>query len=159
MDQAKAPALSSDPQTLKLAEHRRNQWSVVAPMGVTPERALEVDYWVHCVNRIKEGDVVEMFAIDGSWYAQYVVDKVTPTIGIRMWQVLLADRRVVASEAAPAALAAEDRGAESDYEVAFGGAHRWRVVRISDKAVVHKGEASEGDARTWLKEYLAGAEV
>lgn len=155
MEQAKVAALSPDPQTVQLAEHRRNFWCINAGIGVTPERAAEPDYWVHCTTRLKEKERVELMAHDGSWFAEYIVDKVIPTIGIRMWCINLVDRRVQRGEKPQS----EDRGQPEDYTVGFGGAHRWRVVRNSDKVVVHKDEPDEASASAWLAQYLTGAAV
>lgn len=161
MDQAKAKPLSPDPNTVQLAEHRRNLWHVIVEPGVSPERALEPDFWVHLSSRLKEREKVEAVAADGTWYAEFIVDKVAPGIGVRMWRVVLSDRRVAEVDKPQPAPAAQpqDNGSEADYEVAFGGVHRWRVVRVSDKAIIHKGEPDEASARAWLANFLAGEAV
>lgn len=145
MTETKKPApLSPSPNTFQLAEHKRNLWTVEIPAGVPIGRVVEPDFWVHLTKMLKPNDKIEARAQDGAWYAELLVDKIEPQ-AVRVWKVLYSDRSATAKSGAVA----------DDFKVEFGGAHKWRVVRLSDKEVLHKGEADETAARAWLEEHIA----
>lgn len=146
MADLKAPALN--PALVKQAEFVRNVWSVTIPPDVPMTSVLASDFWAHCSSKFKAYDKIECRAQDNRWYAELLVAKVE-RLAVRVWCVLYSDLGAQGDAAAkPDAV---------DYSVAFGGGHhKWRVVRASDKAVIHHGEASREDAQKWLDAFLTG---
>ena len=140
----KASPISPNPNTFQLAEHKRNLWSIEIPAGVPVSRVAEPDFWVHVTKMLKPKDKIEAAAQDGAWYAEFLVDKIEPQ-AVRVWMVHHVDR---SQSAKPEVANAED------FKIEFGGAHKWRVVRLADKEVVHKGEADESAAKEWLANHL-----
>lgn len=145
MADIKAPALS--PATLKLAEHIRNVWSVTIPPGIPVTSLQAADFWAHCASRLKPYERIECRAQDNAWFAELMVGKVAPQ-AVQVWVLSYVDLKSQA--AAPTLAKAED------FAVTFGGPkHLWRVIRASDKTVIHHGEATEGDAKAWLEIFLS----
>lgn len=145
MPDIKAPALS--PALLQLAEHPRNLWHVTVPPGIPIGSLSNPEFWAHCT-KLRAYDKIECRAQDNAWYAELVVAKVTKNAA-SVWVVLYADLRPQPANAETAA----------DYKVEFGGAHKWRVIRLHDKEVVHKGEPDEGAAQAWLDAHLKTVEA
>lgn len=149
MEEAKkSPPLGRTQDSFQLAEHRRNLWTVRVPQGVTIDRVSDPDYWVHVTKDLRVDDKIEVKAADGSWYAEFLVTKVDKTAA-HVWLILYADRT---QRPAPVA----ERATET-HKVEFGGAHKWRVIRLADKQVIHKGEPDEESAKAWLVEHLKAA--
>lgn len=140
MDELKAPALPGSDSNFQLAEHARYVYRAGVPAGVPSDRLKDADYWVHHARKLKAGFLIEAVAQDGKWFAELYVRKVDKD-GAHCTML----RCVSLEEKAPAA---------AEFRVAFGGAHKWRVVRTSDNHVVHHGEPTEADAQRWLDEHL-----
>lgn len=145
MPDIKAPAL--DPKLLKFAEHERNLRHLTVPPKVAISDLLRPEFWAHAANRMKVYDKIEVRAQDNAWYAELLVRSVGSQEA-SVWVVLYKDLNE--QEAVEAA---------DGYKVEFGGGHKWRVVRLSDKAVVHRGEPDESAANAWLASFLAGEPV
>lgn len=149
MADIKAPALQ--PSLLKLGEYVRNVWSVTIPPGIPISSVQSPDFWVHCAGTLKQYGKVECRAQDNAWYAELMVRKVESQ-AVQMWVLNYVD---LSAQSAPRAQATAD-----DYSVTFGGpSHLWRVIRLADKQVIHKGEASEAEAMAWLEQYISGNKV
>lgn len=146
MADVKAPALN--PSLVKHAEFTRNVWSVTVPPGVPMQSVLDPEFWGHCATKFKVYDKIEVRAQDNKWYAELVVSKVE-RLAVRVWCILHSD---LSSQVAVA-----PKLESAAYGVSHGGPQKWRVVRLSDKQVVHHGEPSKEDAEGWLTQYLAGA--
>lgn len=141
MAEVKAPPLS--PRLLKLAEYERAQFCVTIPPDVTLDSVLAPEFWGHVADRFagKEYSKVECRAQDNKWYAELMVKRVEKQ-AVSMWVLAYTD--LDAQAIRPKSEAGEE------YVVSFAPKQRWRVVRRSDGAVVHKDEATEADARAWL---------
>jgi hypothetical protein len=147
MADIKAPPLS--PALIKQAEFVRTVWFVPVPPGIPMASVLAPEFWVHCARSLKVGDKIECRAQDNAWYAELLVGGVGQQEA-RVWAVLYADLRAQG--------AAKPAESADNYKVEFGGPkHMWRVIRMSDKEVMHKGEASEEDAAAWLTMHLQPA--
>lgn len=147
MAQVKAPALS--PALLVQAEFVRNVMFAPIPPGIPFESTLASDFWAHCASRVKPYTKIELRAQDNAWYGELMVRKVEPQ-AVHVWALCYVD---LAAQNTPKLAAVAD-----DFSVTFGGPkHLWRIVRNSDKVVMHHGEANEGDARAWLESYLSKA--
>lgn len=143
MAEVKAPALS--PALIQHAESVRNVWSVEIPPGIAFGSVLRPDFWAHCTHKFRQFDMVECRAQDNEWFAVLMVAKVGK-LAIDVWplsrtQLALPD--AVLPEAA-------------EYVVNLGGPQRWRIVRVSDKEVIHHGEPSKEAAEKWLADFVAG---
>lgn len=141
--EVKAPALS--PNALKRQEQVQIVHVAVIPAGVPFDRIKDPEYWVHCSRTLKVYDEIKCRAADNAWVATLLVSKVEP-LSVHVWVThfcALGDQAV--------------KPAEEAYVVNLGGPQRWRVVRVSDGEVVHKGEPTQGDAQKWLDEFLQAA--
>jgi hypothetical protein len=147
------PPLGKTQETFQLAEHRRNLWTARVPQGTGIDRVSEPDYWVHVTKDLRVDDKIEVKAADGSWYAEFLVTKVEKHAA-HVWLILYADRY---QRPAPVAQAAPAESGEAGHKIEFGGGHKWRVIRLSDKQVIHKGEPDEESAKAWLAEHLKAA--
>jgi hypothetical protein len=141
MAEVKAPALS--PALIQQAEFKRNIWSVTVPPGISLGSVLAPEFWAHCAKSLKAYDRLECRAQDNSWYADLMVRKVEQT-AVHMWALNYADLNAQAATA-------ESVG---EFVVSFAPKQKWRVVRASDKEVIHQGEANKADAEAWLADHL-----
>jgi hypothetical protein len=148
MEQQKAPALN--PGLVRLAEFVRNVHVVEVPPAVPVASVLDPEYWAHCTKKFKQYDRIECRAQDNSWLADLMVAKIEAK-GVRMWAINFVDLNVQAAERS--ALAEPEQ--TGDYAVSFAPKHQWRVVRLSDKEVIHKDEPTREAAQAWLVANLA----
>lgn len=149
MTDIKAPPLS--PSLVKHAEHVRVVYAVSIPPAVPFNSVLSPEYWVHCTKTLKVGDRLECRTQDNRWYGELLVGKVGEH-AVTVWPIRyvdLFDQPKVA----------EQLPDPENYVVNLGGPQRWRVVRLSDKKVVHHGEPTEDAAKAWLADFLAKAPV
>lgn len=144
MADVKAPALS--PALVMQAEFVRVVHSVKIPPNIPFASILSSDFWAHCASKFKPYDKIECRAQDNTWYGELMVRRVEP-LAVHVWALHYVD---LTAQAVP-----QRSVTAEDFAVGYGGPHhQWRVVRLSDKAVIHKGEASEGDAQAWLENHL-----
>jgi hypothetical protein len=144
MPDIKAPPLS--PSLVKSAEFMRNVYAVSIPPSVPFNSVLCPEYWVHCTKTLKVGDHLECLAQDSKWYGELLVGKVGEH-AVTVWPIRYVD---LASQPKVEAQLPDP----ANYVVNLGGPQRWRVVRLSDKKVIHHGEATEDDAKAWLADFL-----
>lgn len=140
--QGKPPALA--PRLLSFAESARLQYRADIPPGVSLDRVMQPDFWAHVGLKLQHGTRVECLAQDGSWFAELMVRKSTPE-SCHMWLLSSVDLT---------AQVEQERPAPAEYVVAWGGPQKWRIVRVSDKEVVHQGEPTRADADAWLADFL-----
>lgn len=140
MDDIKAPPIS--PNNVQQAEFVRAQHVAEIPPGVSLASVLKPEFWAHCGRKFKPYALVECRAQDNKWIADLMVHTVGE-FGVGMWVKNYVDLEAHAVKAADVA----------EYTVSFAPKHRWRVIRTSDGAVVHKDAATEADAEAWLKEH------
>lgn len=145
--EAKAQALQPLRQNFDIAEQFRLTFRANVPAGVSLDRVLEPDYFKHVAGNVKPGYRIEVMPADGAWYAELLVRKTTKE-EVHCWLLLSVDLNAQAESALAQSAA--------DYKVAFGGAHKWRVIRLSDNEVLHHGEPTEADAKAWLANFLKG---
>lgn len=142
----KAPALPPTHACFTLAEAARLVYRANVPPNVPMARLLDPDYWAHVTPKLKPGFLIEALAQDGRWFAEFLVRKVD----LEKHEVHCVLLRSNDFDSVPKTQDA------AGYIVNFGGAHKWRIVRESDKQVIHHGEPSEADAKEWLADFLAG---
>lgn len=113
---------------LQLAEYYFSTYAVVLPNGVTLEDALKPEFWVHVSKRFRQYDMIRIVPEDGSYFAEALIAVLAPNY------VKLRLLRSVSLE--------DDGEAVPDKDLAYaewGGPHdKWRVIRETDKTVLHK---------------------
>ena len=145
MADIKAPPLNPGVNPLKLAEAARNTWSVEIPPGVLFGSILRPDFWTHCTRQFKQYDLVECRAQDNEWFGTLMVASVDK-LSIKMWPLSR-----VALSLPEAVLPVAD-----EYTISLGGPHKWRIIRLVDKEVIHFGEPTKESAEKWLADFVAG---
>lgn len=121
------------------ADQVRNTWSVVPEEGTPMEALMEPAYWVHVARKLRPGDIIEVRAEDGAWFARLYV-QATQRLSAK---VALLDKHVFED------VAAEDAG--GDFEVMWKGPHhRHSVIRKSDRKTLQHGFESREAAFLWL---------
>ena len=125
-----------------LAEHDRREFVAFAAHGVTIDDVTEPGYWAHVAEKFQPfRTYIDVVAEDGSWYAKLFV-----IASERNWaKVDVVYHKSVGKK--------EVAKPESNYDVNFAPAQKWRVVRKSDKEVMAKDIDSKDDAYKWLKDY------
>ncbi len=120
----------------------RKEWVVTPPIGCAPDDLCVSDYWKHVAAEvgIQPNDLVSATAVDGKWYATYLVIHVGPQHA--KLQLLHA------YNLEPAEVLAKKT---QTHEVKWmGPAHKWVVSRISDKETIKHGFETADLAATWL---------
>lgn len=139
------PALAL--KQLGLAEYKVHQWVAAPQAGETLEDMLAPAYWVHVASKMSPMDSILVFPEDGTWEAELRV----LAIGYQAAQVGLIRKTVWGTVEQPAA-------AEGQFHVEWAGpAHRWRIRRLSDNAVVAKDFDNREAAFAMLPELLKKA--
>lgn len=131
------------PSQFQNAEYARNVWVIEPEAGVTLENVLDKHFLTHVNKPLRPWDLIEVRGYGGQWFARLVV---LYRGGTETKCEVLSFHDFSKKEATVDA-------AESDYEVKFGGAAKWRVIRTSDKHVVATGLASREAADQWLAEH------
>lgn len=130
------------PAQFKLAAFATRRWSVTTNDGETLEDTLAPSYWTHVAGKLTPNDIIEVHAVDGSYYAELYVRSVS---------------RLEASVAVLAKYEFNQTDApafDADYEVKWRGpARRWGVIRVKDKAVVRDGFQTQDLAAMFLMDY------
>jgi len=131
------------PDRVGLAEHKRHDWVVDVPLGVTVEQATEPAFWAHVAAQMDPLDHIELRAEDGSWVAYMIVAYCE-----RNYAKVVLDR-VVKLEANH-----EIPMASRKHSVEWKGPHlKWSVIRMSDREVLKSGMSSKGEAANWMTEH------
>lgn len=132
---------------IKSGEFIRTLYVGTAFPNTVPLDLLEPEYWAHFAATLRPRDRLEMWADDGSWLAEYVVLGATKNAAtIRM---------INAVELDPIMYGRDDTGPLAAYEVRHRGlVAQWSVIRKTDGAVIHEGEATESGARLYLTQHL-----
>lgn len=146
------------PGGLDQAEFMRTAWLAEVEQGVTHEDVLNPAFWAHHAARFTPRAHVEVWAKDGSWYAEYVVLDCSRT----MARVKCINGPIALTEAPLPSTLAEKADLENEVErqiSAIAGGHtiefnpqdRWRVVRKTDDKVVAKMKTSRDEAEKWMR--------
>lgn len=127
---------------LKESEFVRPFYCATVPFGTQPNDLLSPEYWAHVANQLKPWARIEARAVDGTWFAEYVVLDVG-----RTWAKLhmLNQHNLTTPD-----VALSQANAMSPYEVKWRGPiAKWSVVRKSDSAVQTEGMSKE-EAIGWV---------
>ena len=131
------------PDRMVLAEHKRQDWVVDLPVGVTLEMAMEPGYWAHVAAQMEPLDHVELRADDGSWVAFLIVRYCERSYAI----VHLVSRVDLAG---PTDAPSSTQKHRVEWK---GGAMKHCVIRNADGAVLHQGERDKQAAVNWMIEH------
>lgn len=146
MDQVKSPPIER--ARFHLAEHYQQGYVAVVPKNTDPRSLEDPAYFANVANLCRASGKIFVECEDGTWVAdmyiravgpQYVMAKV-----LNIWD--LSDYKPQAET---------ETSEKAGYKVEFAGRfHKWRVIRISDSAVVHKEADTRELAEAWLNEHL-----
>jgi hypothetical protein len=128
--------------TFKLLEAAINTWHHIAEHGTTIDDVLKPEFFVHHAREVKVWNEIKVVAADGSFYLHLLVEAVADT-GIYT--------SVIFSRQGASHIEQPD---ETDFRVEFGGAHKWRIVRTTDGAVLNKGIPNKAEADRLMAEML-----
>lgn len=127
---------------IKGADYLRQLYRVNVPSGVALQDTLESTFWAHVASKFVVGDKLELFAEDGTWYAELVVlvtSQVHAKVGVLLFKEFSPQRAKVKEE-------------DPLFKIEWKGPNRkFAISRVSDKAVVKEGFSDRDDADAWLE--------
>lgn len=125
------------------AETRRNVWSVVPVFGTDYKSLLMPTYWSNVARRLRPGDLIEVTAEDGSYFAQLFV-------------LAAEDKAAAVAQLSYTELhTVEMPDAADGFEVRWGGPIvKWCAVRMKDHQRVIEKMDTKAAANDALTKYL-----
>jgi hypothetical protein len=133
------------PKNFHDAVTQRNIWRVVPADGVRYEELFRPEYWASVSNRLRAGDLIEVTAEDGSYFALLYV-LVTATQAARVYEFQKIDLQGENAEL-------PDVGA--GYEVKWKGpVLQWTVIRTLDNVRVATNLGDRASANEALANHL-----
>lgn len=128
------------PNKLRRAEEMRVVYSVAPPAGTTVEDVMKPEFWAHVGQRLRPGDFIEVEPEDMAFFALLRV-RDAGQIYANVERVLLTES---SSEVAPIEA--------GEYRIQWAGpAHKFRVMRAADNAIVQAGFSSKGAAMRFIQ--------
>jgi hypothetical protein len=121
------------PSEFKAAEFDIKQYSAIVPAGTQFQALVENPAsWAHVARDLAEDDIIHIRTKDHAWYGRVYVLKVEKQT----------------AKVHPIEYHEFPKGAAvpPEYFVEFGGRHKWRIVRTSDRTVIEHSFSSEADA-------------
>ena len=139
------------PPDMKLADFARNRFLARPPAGTTLEDLLNPVFWAHVARQFAPGggDIIEVFPMDGAYYAELFVAECRKTGLVN--QV----RLVKLSYTSLSADATVDKPTEPEgaYRIVYRGVEKKHTVtRVADNTIVSEGLATKQDAQKWIDE-------
>lgn len=126
-----------------LAEQTRNIHVATVEAGVSWEDVQNPAFWVHVARRARRCDRIEVYTDDNSYFGELMV----VDIGAAFLKVVPLRYVELASPVGEASAAVAD-----GYSIQWKGpALKFCVIRDTDKARVHEGEAERSGAVAWLQ--------
>lgn len=127
---------------VKLTEFARQSHHVVPEEGTKFDDILREEYWAAVAVGFKPGDLIEIHAEDGSFFAELYVRACG-----RNWAKMALLRKV---ELEPIEAAV----ASPEFEAAWKGPHRkFAVIRLSDSAIIRDGFETREQAGEYIKSH------
>lgn len=130
------------------ASYRRVVWYAKTPHTVTLEDISKPEFWANIAMRLTKGDRIEVYPEDGSFYAEFMVDKVpekTETKPVNWARVrLMRYVDLTKTDDEKEALADLPPG----FEAKFNPKTKWCVRRQSDGAMLVEKQESKREAIT-----------
>lgn len=151
MSEAKANLAQLPPGNLNEFAQVSTRWDVMVPMGVSIDALKDPAFWAHRAVKMKPMDEIRARAEDGTWMANLVVLDSSRT-WVRVL-VLGTYQLTTGDVALTQASADEVKALVEKHKIIHRGPHKWSVIRESDRAVMHQGEAIKDGAIAWLESY------
>jgi len=127
-----------------IVEYQRNIWEALPLVGVQVEDMLDSKFWQHVAVQMKVRDRIEVFAEDGTYFAELIVLSAG-----RLWAKVALLRHVQLQGFGER----EDSGELAGYKVEYAGVtHKYRVLDGTN--VLKHGFDTEDQAREWLKQHI-----
>jgi len=128
---------------LSFVEFARQAHHIVPEEGTKFEDILKDSYWSLVAVKFKPGDLVEIHAEDGSYFAELYVRAAG-----RNWAKMALLRKVDLEPVAAAMVSPE-------FEAAWKGPHRkFSVVRLSDNQIIKDGFETREQALDYIKSHV-----
>lgn len=143
----KQPALI--PSELKLADYNRNRFLARPPVGTTLEDILNPAFWAHVAGQLTPGggDIIELFPIDGAYYAELIVAECRRTGMVNQVRLVKLSYTPLSEEIV------QSRATAGGYKIVHRGTEKKHTVtRIEDNVIVSEGHATKQDAQKWIDE-------
>lgn len=133
-----------------LSEHYQQNYVAVVPKDTDPRSLEDPAFFANVAFMCRASGRIFVECEDGTWLADLYIRSVGPQFVmaklLQIWD--MADYAPPDASATPVA---EFTG----YKVEWSGRHtKWRVVRESDKAVIHSGDDTRSIAEGWLREHM-----
>jgi hypothetical protein len=120
------------PGDFKGAEFELKQYAVKIRAGVAFDAIKDNPAtWAHIAGKLADGDIIHVRTEDRAYYARLIV----LTVQKQAAKVHVLEYHELPKGAVP-----------KEYIVAFGGRHKWRVLRAADKVVMEHGFATQEEA-------------
>lgn len=131
--------------SLAQADQMRYNYRAKVPEDTTIEALMSDSFWAHVANRLQFGTKIEVIAIEGTWYQEFLV----ANVGSNWARVVPIIDRVemiqgVPNESVPAGYEITHRGPELKYV----------LDRLSDNKRLKTGFNSKSEAIAWLQNHL-----
>jgi len=137
---------------LQPAEYIRNNWRVNAPVGVKYEELFVPSFWANVAIKFVRGDVIEVFAEDGSWYAEVIV-RVSARTHAVVGELMFKDFNLKAVEGEPSEGVTKE-GTKSEGSAPTiewkGPKLKYAVIR-HDGEYMNKGFETKQEAQDWVE--------
>jgi hypothetical protein len=125
----------------QVAAHANNRWAATLEYGVAFEEAFKPEFWAHTAKRLRPGDIIEVRAEDGSFYAELYV---------RAVGALFAKVEALFAKELGAGISAEADKLDVKWNV---GKRCFAVIRRSDNTVIRDGFQIKEDAIAWMNDH------
>lgn len=133
------------PSCLYQAEYERTPWRVKVPEGISPEVLMQPNYWAHVAGRFRPMALIEAYAENGSWYAEFIVVDCASTwakLALKFPVVQL--HQEVATDDVP-----------DGYDIAWKGPMlKWCVIRKTDNQRIYEKAADKAAALVQLSAHM-----
>lgn len=136
------------PGHMLTGEFARNVWCINPLEGMTPEDLLKAETYVHVSSKLKQNDILEVVAPDGSWWAELLVRS---AIGAEIETGML--RLVKFDEV--------EGQSDLPYYPKYSGnkSSKWRVLRRGDNHIMIEGLDSKLACLKWVEETFGPAKA
>lgn len=146
-EQEAAPIVTMKANSVKFAEHVRNQYHGTPSAGHSEADIESREYWKHHSRNLRSGDHIELLWEDNSKWAKVIVvsaDNFGASVCFLHKPVNLQGKSKSSSSA--------------PFATKWGGPHnKWQVVRSSDGEIIEKGMDARPDAERYITEKLKAA--
>ena len=122
------------PSEFGLIEHQIRQHVVTVRAGV-PFSAVRDNpaTWAHIASRLADGDIIHVRTKDSAYYARlYVLTVHKQAAKVHVLEYTQFPKPAITGP--------------NEYVVEWGGRHKWRILRTSDRTVMEFGFGSEAEA-------------